>query len=143
MSVRRAFIPLVSDTPPPLCTQRPDRHTSTPRSRLHFAEFSPFIVSPWSPPSLPPLTPRSPSLCLFSELLFALCHRPFTDLAPICPLCSIAPLYRDKIAQNFQTRLPFFCAAPESQLFLTLWMRICQTQVLYFGGRNSRRKPPE
>lgn len=53
------------------------------------------------------LTPHS--LCLFSELLFALCHRPFTDLALICPLCSIAPLYWDKIAQNIQTRMLFFC----------------------------------
>lgn len=120
-------------------TRRPDRHTSSPRLRLHFTEFSPFIVSPWSPPS--PSPPRSPSLLLFSELLFALCHRPFTDLAPICPLCSIAPLYRDKIAQNFQTRLLLFCAAasfaPESQLFLSLFL--LKRRCFIFWGGNTRQ----
>ena len=116
-----------SAKPLPLLTHTHTRththtHTHSPRLRLHFTEFSPFIVSPKSASSSLLLSPGphpSLSLCLLSELLFALCHRPFTDLALICPLCSIAPLYRDKIAQNIQTCLRFLlCGATRRGFFL-------------------------
>lgn len=86
-----------SDTPSPTHTAQTNTRTlpGCVYTSLSFHHSLTHTHPPW--PSL--------SLCLFSELLFALCHRPFTDLALIWPLCSIAPLSRDKIAQNIQTCL--------------------------------------
>lgn len=106
-------------SPTPTHTQCPDRHThQLPGCSLHFSEFSPFC--PASTPPTPPTPVRLPLLphsfsvapLLFSQPLFALCHRPFTDLAPICPLV----LDRTIIQRQDSTECPntsarLFCLA--------------------------------
>lgn len=118
------LISLVSDTPtptlpptprcPPLPgthTQCPGRHThQLPGCSLHFSEFPPLPPPPHPLPFLPHSSLVAP--LLLSQPLFALCHRPFTDLAPICPLVldrTIIPRQDSTECPNTSARL--FCLA--------------------------------
>lgn len=136
-----SHLPFPTHSPPAPCcpplphthTQYPDRHThQLPGCSLHFSEFPPF--RPVSPPHLPflPLLPHSSSVAplLLSQPLFALCHRPFTDLAPICPLV----LDRTIIPRQDSTE----CPNTSARLFCLASIHCCTAAAWWYVGGAGR-----